>query len=133
MPLVTTGLYAAPLTLIMIALSMHVTMLRAKTGISILDGGNLDLAERIRRHGNFIETAPMGLLLIAIAELSGGEAVFLNISGCLLVAGRLLHARGLNRNNGTAPARIAGGVATTMAAILMVITTLRHVLPNLSL
>jgi uncharacterized protein len=66
-----TGLYAIPLTLMMIGLSTHITMLRAKTGISIMDGGNTTLAERIRRHGNFIETVPMILLLMTLAELQG--------------------------------------------------------------
>jgi uncharacterized membrane protein YecN with MAPEG domain len=45
---VITSLYAAPLGLMMVALSSHVTMLRAKAGVSIMDGGNVALAGRIR-------------------------------------------------------------------------------------
>ena len=61
-----TALYAAPLALLMTALSIHVTMLRAKTKISLLDGGNHHLTERIRRHGNFVENVPMVLLLMLL-------------------------------------------------------------------
>ncbi len=61
-----TALYAAPLALLVTALSIHVTMLRAKTKISLLDGGNHQLTERIRRHGNFVENVPMVLLLMLL-------------------------------------------------------------------
>jgi hypothetical protein len=45
-----TGLYCVPMALMMMGLSAHVSILRGKTAISILDGGNITLAERIRPH-----------------------------------------------------------------------------------
>jgi uncharacterized protein len=113
-----TGLYAVPLTVIMIGLSTHVTMLRAKTGISILDGGNTGLAERIRRHGNFAETVPMVLLLMAVAELLGTAPTWLHAIGLLLVAGRILHPLGLKHDQPAAVLRIMGGAATTVATLI---------------
>jgi uncharacterized protein len=118
-PLITS-LYAAPLALMALGLSTHVTMLRAKTGISILDGGNHNLAERMRRHGNFIETVPFILLLMALAELNGVGQMWLHISGLLLIAGRLLHAVGLKYDKPKAIPRIMGGMATNIAALIMI-------------
>jgi uncharacterized membrane protein YecN with MAPEG domain len=118
--LLITSLYAAPLGLIAIALSTHVTMLRAKTGISILDGGNIELAERIRRHGNFVENVPFVLLLMLLAELGGTGHMWLHISGALLIIGRILHAPGLKANDPKSPLRIAGGSLTTLAGLIMI-------------
>ncbi len=53
-----TSIYAVPLGLLMIALSAHTIVLRAKTGISLGHGDRPELAERIRRHGNFVEFVP---------------------------------------------------------------------------
>ena len=50
-----TALYALPLAVIFLALFMNVTMRRANLNQSIGDGGDADLHERIRKHGNFVE------------------------------------------------------------------------------
>ncbi len=113
-----TGIYAVPLTLLMIALSTHVTMLRAKTHIALNDGGNADLALRIRRHGNFVETVPLALLLMVIAELLGASGPWLHGAGALLLLGRLVHAFGLSGTNAASFGRIAGGSATTVATLI---------------
>jgi uncharacterized protein len=118
-PLITS-LYAAPLALLAIGLSTHVTMLRAKTGISILDGGNMHLAERIRRHGNFTETVPVILLLMLLAELGGVGHMWLHASGSLSIVGRILHAAGLKHDYAKSPLRIAGGMSTTLATLIMI-------------
>ena len=59
-----TALYAIVFAVLMIVLSTHVTMLRASLGVSINDGGNKELALRMRRHGNFVENVPMIVLLM---------------------------------------------------------------------
>lgn len=115
------GVYAAVLALMAIALSMHVTILRAKTKISIYDGGNMELATRIRRHGNFAETIPMALLLLLIAELLGTKEIIIHICGNLLILGRIMHAFGLRSDVAATPLRIAGGMATTITTIIMVV------------
>ena len=115
-----TGLYAVPLSLMMLALSTHVTMLRTKTGISILDGGNTTLAESIRRHGNFIENVPMILLLMALAEFLGASNIWLHITGLLLIFARLLHASGIRMDKSATFPRIAGGTATSVAMLIAV-------------
>lgn len=123
-----TGLYAVPLTILMIALSTHVTMLRAKSGISIMDGGNTDLALRIRRHGNFMENAPVTLLLMLLAEVLGASVLWMHGAGALLLAGRLLHVVGLNATKAATFPRIAGGIATTIAKLICVGNILAHLM-----
>ena len=63
-----TSIYAIPLALIFLLLWFRVTKLRAATKVSIGDGGNVDLHERIRRHGNFVEWVPMVLVQIGRAS-----------------------------------------------------------------
>jgi uncharacterized protein len=114
-----TSIYAAILAIIMIALSSHVSAQRGATKVSILDGGNAELQLRMRRHGNFVENVPMVLLLMALAEIDGVGPNWIHAAGILLVAGRILHAIGLSANNVTA-FRLAGGIGTTLASLLMV-------------
>jgi uncharacterized protein len=114
-----TSIYAAVLAIIMIALSSHVSAQRGKVNVSILDGGNAELALRMRRHGNFVENVPMALLLMALAELDGVGHNWIHAAGVLLVIGRILHAMGLSAEKATA-LRLAGGVASTLSVLLMV-------------
>jgi len=113
-----SGLYAVPLALMMIGLSAYVSALRAKTNTSILDGGNSALAERIRRHGNFIEYVPMALLLMAFSEASGTAALWIHSAGLALVLGRILHPLGLFHDRPVTFARIAGGSLTWLSMLL---------------
>ena len=113
-----TGLYAVPLALLMIGLSAYVSALRAKTSISILDGGNIALAERIRRHGNFTESVPMAVLLMAFAEAGGAAELLIHCAGLSLVIGRVLHPIGLFHDRPVTFARIAGGSLTWIAMLI---------------
>ncbi len=112
-----TGLYAAPLAVIMVGLTIHVIMARAKTKISIMDGGNSMLAQAMRRHGNFAEAVPMALLLMAIAELLGTGSMWLHVTGLLLLAGRILHPFGIKFDKPVSFPRIAGASATMLATL----------------
>jgi uncharacterized protein len=114
-----TSIYAAGLAIIMIALSSHVSAQRGKANVSILDGGNSELQLRIRRHGNFVENVPMALLIMLLAELDGVGATWIHAAGALLIVGRILHAIGLRADKATA-LRLAGGVSSTLAVLLMV-------------
>jgi uncharacterized membrane protein YecN with MAPEG domain len=116
-----TGLYCVPLALMMMGLSAHVSILRGKTAISILDGGNITLAERIRRHGNFAENVPIALLLMAFAEASGTAAPWTHAAGVSLLAGRLLHPLGLFHDRPVTAARIAGGSLTWLSMLISMV------------
>ncbi len=116
-----TSFYAVPLGVMGFGLAAHVIMLRTKTGVSIMDGGNIQLAERIRRHGNFIENVPIILLLMALAELNGVGSMWLHISGGLLIIGRLLHAAGLKHDQPTAIGRTSGISITILSGLIAIV------------
>jgi len=121
MTLYITGFYAAAIALLALFLSVSVTVLRAKTGISILHGDSIALAERIRRHGNLIESAPLVLILMGIAELGGAPVLWLYMAGTALLVGRILHPIGLSAARAKSPVRIAGGMLTTAATLVCVL------------
>ncbi len=111
-----TPIYAGLLALIFVALSLRVIGGRLAAGVGLGDGGDADLFRRIRVQGNFAEYAPMGLLMLAIAELQGAGPAWLNGFGTMLVAGRLAHAIGLGASPQIAPLR-GGGMMLTFIAI----------------
>jgi uncharacterized protein len=90
-----TLLFAGLCALLQTALTALVIRRRKQAGVSLQDGGDRQLIERIRAHGNFVETAPMALLLMALLEMNGLAASWIWGFGALLVAGRMLHAYGL--------------------------------------
>jgi uncharacterized protein len=114
-----TSIYVAVLAIIMIGLSSYVSAQRGKAKVSILDGGNAELQLRMRRHGNFVENVPMALVLMLVAEIDGVGVNWIHAAGILLVVGRILHAIGLRADKVT-PLRLAGGLSTTLANLLMV-------------
>lgn len=60
--------------------------------ITIGDGGQADFTRIIRGHANFAEYAPLALLSIGVAELSGVPHMVLHACGIVLLIGRVLHA-----------------------------------------
>ena len=109
-----TAIYAALLGVMMIVLRTQVSILRGKTGISIMHGDNMNLAESMRRHGNFIENVPMALILMAFAETMAAPAMMVHAMGVALIAGRVIHVTGIDHTRPAAPARIIGGILSTL-------------------
>ena len=107
-PLIT-ALYAASLAVLAVGLGGRVAMLRVRLRVGIGDGAKGELARAIRVHANLLETAPIALLLLLIAEATAalGPAA-LHGAGVMLVVGRLLHAFGLGRSAGASPGRFIG-------------------------
>ncbi len=116
-----TGIYTSILTLMFIGLRTQVSIMRGKSGISILHGDNTDLALRIRRHGNFVENAPLAIILMIIAELMGASGTWVHAIGLLTVAGRVAHIMGLKADQPAAPLRIIGGVLGQVGLIVAVV------------
>ncbi len=115
-----TTLYAIPLGALALILAAAVIAQRAKTGISIGHGEDVTLHERIRRHANLTEGAPIFLILLALAEAGGTPSLWLHLTGVAAVAGRLLHAQGLKADAPTAPGRIIGaslGLGATLSCL----------------
>lgn len=112
-----TALYALPLALLFLILWFRVTIMRSGLKVSIGDAGNTALHERIRQHGNFVEWTAVVLILMVIAEGNGAGAVWLHISGVLLLAGRVIHPFGLTAVNPAHPLRIIGNTASLLATL----------------
>ncbi len=113
-----TALYAGILAIYSIWLSSRAGLMRGKTGISILHGDNMELAEKMRRHGNFTEYVPIVLILIGVLELNGGPAIFLHSLGAALVIARVAHAKGLYHDNISHPLRAVGAAGTALITVV---------------
>ena len=120
-----TGLYAGLLALVALVLWLRVSGLRMQARVSIGDGGNLALADRIRRHGNFAEHVPLALILLAILERDGVQPAALHALGATLVVARIVHPLGLKHDRIPHPLRALGAMATfavTLTSALWVLS-----------
>jgi hypothetical protein len=112
-----TAPYAALLGLLGAALTANVIVNRARSGIDAYDGGLAKLAQAIRAQGNFVEQAPLALIVIGLAEASGARIPVVNILGAALVAARLASAYAPNRSLSQSPLRqFGGGVSVLVLA-----------------
>lgn len=112
-----TALYASLLTFLYVGLAFRVIAVRVNRRVGLGDADDPLLRRRIRAHGNFGEYVPLGLILLALAELMGSPALLLHGIGTSLTGGRLLHAYGLS-NGSEASAGRAAGMVLTVAALL---------------
>lgn len=112
-----TPLYALPLAVIFLILWMRVSSVRSATRISFGDNGNVLLLQRVRQHGNFIEWVPFVLILMILAEGMGAPAMYLHISGALLLIGRIAHPFGLRPDNAGHPLRYVGNGTNILATL----------------
>jgi uncharacterized membrane protein YecN with MAPEG domain len=118
------GLYAGLLALIHLFLWTRISDARVKLKVSMLDGGNVDLATRIRRHANFAENVPLALLLLTLVASNGGAPMLLHILGAALLLGRILHPLGMRHDVIPHPLRAVGAGATfvvTLAAAVVAV------------
>ncbi len=104
--------------LIFFALSLRVSSARGKHKVSLGDGGNVELLQRIRAHANFAEFVPMVLILMGLVESSGGNRLLLGIVGVTLILCRIAHAWGMD-----APAPNPGRVVGTSGTFLILVMT----------
>ncbi len=120
MSLPITALYAGILMIFALALSFRAGGFRGKTGISVMHGEpvNMDLAERVRVHQNFLEYVPMAIILMGIIELNGGNATFLHVFGVVLIIARIAHAIGLKHDNMGHPGRAIGAGGTALISLV---------------
>jgi len=125
MTLTTTTLYALPLLLIWFVLWIRVTSIRSAIGCSIGDAGDMKLLQKIRQHGNFIEWAPLVLVLMILAEAQGTDALWLHVAGALLLIGRLAHPFGLKIDNAGHPLRYVGNGTNILAVLVLTVSLVR--------
>jgi uncharacterized membrane protein YecN with MAPEG domain len=109
-----TALYAGLLGLVAIAIAMVIARVRGSTGISVGDGGNLELIAAMRRHANFIEFVPMTLILIGLLELNGVGSTAIHVMGGTLFVSRVSHAIGYGTNESLQVFRAIGAMGSTL-------------------
>ena len=131
MTFLVTPMYALPLAAIFLILWFRISGLRAATKISFGDGGNIDLLRRVRQHGNFVEWATFVLILMILAEGMGAPALYLHISGVLLLIGRIAHPFGLGAvDNAALPLRYVGNGTNILATVNLMVCLAMNMLNN---
>jgi hypothetical protein len=88
---------AAAAALINLWLGARVSQLRFRHKVSIGEGGNPQVATRMRAHANFVEYTPFFLILLALVELSQGSKTWLWGVAIVFILARLAHPFGMDR------------------------------------
>lgn len=123
-----TPLYAVPVALIYLVLWFRVSSVRGALNVSFGDGGNAVLLQRIRQHGNCAEWSFFVLILMILAEGMGTPAMWLHISGALLLIGRIAHPFGLKAETAGHPLRYVGNGTNLLAALNALVCIGVHIL-----
>ena len=124
-----TLFYAGLCTLLILCLAGRVMARRMQAKIGLGDGGDGELARRIRAHANAVEYLPLALLLLGGMELNGYPDPAIHAFGATLLASRILHAWGLSRSSGKSVGRFAG---TALTLVLMLAMALFAIAGHLS-
>jgi uncharacterized membrane protein YecN with MAPEG domain len=119
--LIVTSIIAAVLTIIFVRLSLAVIGLRRKNKVGLGSGGHEDLERAIRAQGNFAEYVPFGIILIACLEVNGAPWWLVAIPGITLIAGRLIHAKGIQVPPPDFSKRVLGMKLTFMTLITLAV------------
>ena len=96
MILTTTLCAAAAAAILNIWLGIRIGQLRTSLKISIGDGGNEQVIRRMRAQSNFIENAPLVLVLIGAIELARPGNMILAAIAAIFIVGRVLHGLGMD-------------------------------------
>ena len=116
MTLSITLTIAAAAALINLWLMIRCGQARTTEKVSIGDGGSEMVIRRMRAHANFIESAPIVLVLIAALELAGGTSTWLWAVGIAYTVGRLLHPLGMD-GGALAKGRMIGTLLTMLTLL----------------
>ena len=124
----TVAPYAAVLGLLGALLTINVIINRVPARVHAGDGGVAGLAQAIRAHANFVEQAPIALIVIALAEAAGARTLVIHGLGAALLVSRLASALALSRSLGQTPLRQFGGGTAVLIAIAAALALLLAVL-----
>jgi uncharacterized membrane protein YecN with MAPEG domain len=87
----TTLLFAATFAVLHVIFTLRVGAYRFKNKISLGDGEDKELRNRIRAHGNFTENVPLALLLLLVNDLNNTPENVLIALGTVLLISRVIH------------------------------------------
>ncbi|TCS67173.1 hypothetical protein EDD52_101268 [Primorskyibacter sedentarius] len=126
--LTATPLYAGLITLLFLWLSFRVVGSRRSQKISVGDGGDALVMQRMRAQANCAEYAPLGIILLALAELQGMPVWLVHVFGLMLLAGRVVHAYGFSVTPQVFKARVWGMYLTIAMLAFMALANIFHAL-----
>ncbi|MFV2056066.1 MAG: MAPEG family protein [Thiohalomonadales bacterium] len=120
-----TSTIAAILAIIMLPLTIQITLRRMELGkamgdiggVAFGDGNDELLRRRVCAFSNFMEYAPMCLLLLALIEYNGASPMLTWSIGGLLFVGRIIHALSVLYTRNPLPKAI--GMFLTYAAFIL--------------
>ncbi len=127
MPL-ASPLYAGLLALLFLWLSFKVIQMRFRHRVSVGDGGEPAVTKAMRAQANCAEYAPIGVILLVLAELQGMPLWLVHVFGLALVVGRALHAIGFGSTPQIIPARRGGMYLTVGAIAFLAMANIGHTL-----
>ena len=116
LPLIT-AMTASFLAIMQAFLMVTVGNRRRATSISFGDGGDADMLRLMRRHGNFIENAPMVLILLALMEMLGAPSAGVMTIAIMFVLTRICHAIALSGTNLPLVFRVLGALGTLLSLL----------------
>ena|SRR5947207_965838 len=117
-PVPVTLATAAAAVLVNMWLSWRISRLRHELNVSVGDGGQEPLLRRMRAQANFIEYAPLFLILLAGLELSGANRIALAIIATLFILARIAHGVGMDGGDAQIWRRI-GMPLTGLASVVL--------------
>ena len=119
-----TMVYAGVLAIMYACLTAYVAAGRYKYRVGLGNGGNTELTQRVRIHGNFAEHVPFALFLIFLVDYAQYSPVIVHVLGIVLVIARVMHALGIASSPGASVGRFGGTMLTILiycvCAVLLV-------------
>ena len=95
-----------------------IARLRHQYKVNVGDGGHEPLLRRMRAQANFIEHAPIFLILLGAVEISGGNRPILAIIALVFVLCRIAHGIGMDGGDLQRWRRI-GMISSTIASVAL--------------
>ncbi len=102
----TSVIYATILSMLMCWLAFNVIKFRRKNKVRYADGDVEELKIARSAHSNAAEYIPISLILLFALEYNGAQLILVHLLGIALVAGRIIHCRGILNEN--LDARVTG-------------------------
>ncbi|MGS2717834.1 MAPEG family protein [Eionea flava] len=110
-----SAIYASLLALLLVVLAVVVIRVRRKNKIAFADGGINELTVARSAHANASEYIPIALILMFALEFNVGHSWLLHAFGILFLAGRMIHAYGILREQ--LPKRVLGMALTFITIV----------------
>ncbi|GAJ76165.1 glutathione S-transferase-related protein [Vibrio sp. JCM 18905] len=115
-----TALYASILAILIIWLAVQVIKQRRLNQVAYADGGVEALQIARSAQSNATEyIPPITLILMALLEFNSAYPTWIHLTGIIFVIGRIIHARGILKED--LKRRVRGGMQVTFLVILSLV------------